>query len=597
MEAKKFNLGDLLKKLKIGEIQLPDFQRDWIWDDEKIKSLLESVIRNFPINSIMLLECNADNMNFACRTIEGVDKASAKPQYLILDGQQRLTSLYGALFSENPVTINKNKSKKSYFYYVNMAKAIKAVENSSDVEDMIISVPSNKKLKSKGKNWDLSTPEKEFAENMFPLNKIFSGTLDWIFSYAAYYSNDECKKNFSKKFHDEVIKKICAYEIATIELEKDTSLSAVCKIFEKVNIGGEKLGIFDLLTSIFAAEVDANGEPIKLRKDWEKIQEDFKALNLNVLAAVDCLEFITALTLLVNYRNGRGKNSVSCSGDDILKLKYADYLLYKDDVIDGFIEAGKFLEEEGITIIKYLPYKPQLIPLATLFAQLKSEGKNIEYARKKIRQWYWWGVFSESYRDASRTRCAKDFADVMKWILKREEPTIFKKTDIIASKLLKKLTGTSAVYKGIVSIIFKNGAEDFLVGRNMGKSADYAESIEIHHIFPKKYCEAQNFPKEKYDNIANKTLILKNTNRKIGDNPPSVYLEKIQKQAKLSDAELEDILEKHFIDAELCRADKFDTFIVDRAKKIFDAVEKLTGREISGRDSTDIKKIFGTSLK
>lgn len=139
----------------------------------------------------------------------------------------------------------------------------------------------------------------------------------------------------------------------------------------------------------------------------------------------------------------------------------------------------------------------------------------------------------------------------------------------------------SAIYKGLIALIFQHGARDFIMGSNV----NFAESVEVHHIFPKKYCEAQGFPKSKYDSIANKTLILKGTNRIIGGDPPSFYLGTIERKTGLSSTEVDAILERHFIDAALCRADNFDAFFADRANKIFDAIENLTGRTVVGRDS------------
>lgn len=582
MDAKKLNIEDLLRKIKDGAIQLPDFQRKWIWSDEQIKSLLESVIRGFPINSILLLECDADNLKFAHRPIEGADKSEVAPRYLILDGQQRLTSLFGALFSEQPVNIA--KGGKKFFYYVNMAAAIDSVKNSSDVDDMIISVPPSRKLKAKGVNWDLSTPEKEYAAGMFPLNIIFD-SRKWIRAYGKFHDNDSAE-DFADDFAAKIIDKVCSYDVVAIELEKDTALGAVCKIFDKVNSGGEKLGVFDLLTAIFAAHVDENGEPIQLRADWERVQADFDDKGLEILTEVDRSDFITALTLLVSYENFRkDKTPVSCDGKDILKLSYSDYVSHKSAVIDGFVEAGKFLDVEGIKTKKYLPYKSQLVPMAAIFAQLKATGKDNAAARKKIRQWYWCCVFSESYKDGQGSRYVKDIVQVMRWIEKREEPEIIRKTQIVAGRLLGVSSIRSAAYKGMISLILKNGATDFLAGKSMSSEVSFAESVEVHHIFPKKYCEAHGFPKAKYDSIANKTLILKGTNKFIGGDPPSIYLGKIDRQPGLSSAEVDEILERHFIDAALCRADKFDAFISDRANKIFDTIEQLTGRTVVGRDN------------
>ena len=595
MDAKKFNLGDLMRKIKSGEVQLPDFQRSWIWSDEQIKSLLESVIRGFPINSILLLECNPADMKFSCRTISGVESVTEKPQQLILDGQQRLTSLFGALFSDKPVKFQKGKDK---FYYVDMAKAIDSVKNFETKDDIIISVNDNKKLKAKGTNWDLSTDEKEFAAGMFPLNKIFDGTLfNWILSYTNHYANDADKQTLATEFNA-LVQKIARYEIVEVILERNTPLESVCKIFENVNRGGERLGVFDLLTAIFAMHVDENGNPIELGKDWDKVRDVFKDSDLNILEAVDKSDFITAVTLLVSYRNRSAKKPVSCKGEDILKLAHTDYLEYRNAVAEGFVEAAKFLAEDDnkITTKKYLPYAPQLIPMAVIFAELKLSGKANAASRKKIRQWYWCGVFGESYKDGHLARFAKDIVQVMKWIDKREFPEILRKTQIGALRLMSVKKLQSAAYKGMFAIIFQHGARDFLAGRNMGSSANFAESIDGHHIFPKKYCDAKKIPKERYDNIANKTPLLSKTNNIVGAKAPSVYLTDIKQKTGLSEADVDDFLESHFADAELCRADRFDEFIVDRAKKILDAVEKITDREIVGRDSPEIIKIFGTSL-
>ena len=401
------------------------------------------------------------------------------------------------------------------------------------------------------------------------------------------------------KFNDLVIKSVSHYEIISVELEKSTSLERVCRIFEKVNIGVVKLDVFDLLTAVFAAHKTDDGKNIALRKELDEIKNDFEENNLKILSAIERADFITAMTLLVTYNNSRTdkKTSVSCKSEDILKLSYRDYLDNKAAVTAGFVEAAKFLVEEGITTKKYLPYKTQLIPMAAIFARVNALGKNNVATLKKIRRWYWSSVFSEAYRDGHLNRFVKDIVQVMDWIVHDKEPEIVEKVHINAWTLLKAKSIQSAIYKGLIAIIFRHGAKDFMAGTDMAASANYAESIEIHHIFPKKYCEVQRFPKERYDNVANRTPIMKKTNKILGDNPPSFYLEEIERKINLSSAELDEILERHFIDAELCRANNFNAFLVDRAKKILDAVEERIGRPVSSRDSQEIKKVFGSSLQ
>ncbi len=103
-------LTDLMKAVDTGAAQLPDFQRGWVWDDDRIKALILSVIHNFPVGAAMFLEYGNESIHFKHKPIKGSDAAPGiEPDKLILDGQQRLTSLYNALYSKNP-SIQKRKN-------------------------------------------------------------------------------------------------------------------------------------------------------------------------------------------------------------------------------------------------------------------------------------------------------------------------------------------------------------------------------------------------------------------------------------------------------------------------------------------------------
>ena len=105
-DSTKTELSKLLNEMVEGKIQLPDFQRDWVWDDEHIRSLMVNIERSFPIGTLMLLETGGEaRRRFQERLIEGVTTANgAKPDRLILDGQQRLTSLTQVLKFTTPAT-------------------------------------------------------------------------------------------------------------------------------------------------------------------------------------------------------------------------------------------------------------------------------------------------------------------------------------------------------------------------------------------------------------------------------------------------------------------------------------------------------------
>ena len=111
-DSTKENLSEILKKIVEGKLQLPDFQRGWVWDDAHIKSLLVSIARSFPVGAVMLLETGGD-VKFQVRPIENVEltKKDIEPEELILDGQQRLTSLTQVLKLDKPVKTFDEKGK------------------------------------------------------------------------------------------------------------------------------------------------------------------------------------------------------------------------------------------------------------------------------------------------------------------------------------------------------------------------------------------------------------------------------------------------------------------------------------------------------
>ena len=136
-------LTDTLKSVGSGSTQLPDFQRDWLWDDERVKRLLVSVLQSYPIGAIMLLQSGNPNINFLPRFIESVNLPnSITPDRLILDGQQRLTSLYQSLFTDKPVITKDGRGQKiSRWYYLDLRKCI---DPDSDKDEAVISVPEDK---------------------------------------------------------------------------------------------------------------------------------------------------------------------------------------------------------------------------------------------------------------------------------------------------------------------------------------------------------------------------------------------------------------------------------------------------------------------
>lgn len=590
MQTNDRQITELMKSIHEGKAQLPDFQRGWVWDDHRIKALIASITNNYPVGAAMFLEYGNENIRFKYRTIEGVDVQNVKPDELILDGQQRLTSIYSSLFSEKPVHTRTDKGKDILrYYYIDIEKAL---DSSVDRIEAIVSVPENRMITTNfGKDikLDLSTPEKEFEQKMFPLNVIldYIKKEDWQNKYYAYYGYEPTIIQQFTQFNSKLVVPTMQYKMPVILLGKETPKEAVCQVFENVNTGGVSLTVFELITAIFAMD------DFELRKDWEERKN--KYFSGDILSVVSATDFLMACTLLSTYKKG---GTVSCKKKDVLELSLDEYKKYADDLSKGFVEAEKILQEERIFVSRDLPYSTQLIPLAVL-CTLLADGNKIKITNIKnmIKQWYWCGVFGELYGSANETRYVNDIVGVMAWI---DDDSNVPKTVSDAyfnpTRLLTLQSRQSAAYKGIMALVLKNHCKDFISGKEMDFAVYKSEYIDIHHVFPRDYCEKQNYPKVKWNSIVNKTPITYSTNREIGGVAPSKYLSKIETKGQVTTDVLDGYIESHFLNVAYCRNDDFDGFIVDRAKSLLNIIETAMGKTISGRDSEDVVNAFGAEL-
>ena len=191
-------LTSLLSDVETGRIQLPEFQRGWVWDDYRIRAILASISRGFPVGAIMMLRSGGD-VRFKGRLVEGVGgQATSELEQFLLDGQQRLTSLYQALKYSDPV---KTRDGRKHWYYVDMMKAL---DDAADREEAIVSVPENKRVtRDFGRETilDLSTPELEYANHMMPTERLMDWA-DWIDDYREYWGRQGTPSRQSQDIHE-----------------------------------------------------------------------------------------------------------------------------------------------------------------------------------------------------------------------------------------------------------------------------------------------------------------------------------------------------------------------------------------------------------
>lgn len=586
-DSTKTELSKLLEEVILGKIQLPDFQRGWVWDDEHIRSLLVSIGRSFPIGAIMLLE-NGGEAHFQVRPIEGVALPQGKePDRLILDGQQRLTSLTQVLKLPATVTTRDEKKREiKRYYYFDMNKAL---AGPSTLEEAVIAVGEDRILREnfgRDVTLDLSTSEKEYESFHFPCNQILISD-EWEYGLNLAYP-----ERFTQymQFRKEILNAFRSYQVPVIELKKETTKEAVCLVFEKVNTGGVQLTVFELATATYAAD------GFNLRGDWfggagvkgRHAQFAEKPL-LKSIAATD---FLQGISLLHTYerqqqdlragKTGREVTPVSAKREHILAVPLEAFKKWADRLTQGFMEAEQFLRHLGFHHPNFLPYRAQLVPLAATLTHIGDRWLEPQI-QDKLSRWYWSGVFGELYGAASETRIALDLPQLLAWI---NEPAATLPATIIAAgfqpgRLDTMRTRTSAAYRGLYVLLQQQGARDFFWKARMLDLDRNEKGIDIHHIFPRKWCEDQKIPARIFDSIINKTAISYKANRKIGGKAPSLYLEQLEsdKAVQLDQAGMDAILRTHSIDPALLRADDFNAFLPARKAALLILIERAMGKE------------------
>jgi len=584
-DSTKTPLQELLASADSGRLQLPDFQRGWVWDDDRIRSLLASVSVSFPIGAVMLLETGGEHVRFKPRPLQGTHARlrEVAPEKLILDGQQRLTSLYQALMSAEAVETKDAKGKPiRRWFYLDMKKA---VTNDDDREDAVLSVPEDRQVKAFGSaiTLDVTTPEREYAADLFPVNRIFQ-SAEWRQAYNKHWNYAPEKIQLYDAFEREVIKRFEQYHLPVIELKKQTPKEAVCLVFERVNTGGVALNVFELLTASFAAD------DFQLREDWNAREQRLKAQH-PVLRGLQSDDFLQAISLLVTQTRRRealaaGTTTdhapgISCKRKDILTLEVGDWQQWANRVEAGFLRAARFLYGQKIFKARDLPYRTQLVPLAAIFVDLDREG-DTEGARQKIARWYWCGVLGELYGGAIESRFARDLPEVVAMVRgEATEPITIQESSFQPNRLLNLRTRNSAAYKGIYALLMRDGGRDFRTGEPIEAQTFFDDKVDIHHIFPEKWCKAAKIEPGIYNSIINKTALAARTNRQIGGRAPSKYLSAIEKAAGVGTERMDEILRSHCIAPEHLRADRFWEFYGARAEALLQRIEAATGKTIT----------------
>ncbi|MCV7221017.1 DUF262 domain-containing protein [Mycolicibacterium elephantis] len=576
-QTPKYELKNLLIWTTSGKVQLPDFQRGYKWEDERIRQLLVTILRGHPLGVVMMLEADNTNVRFKPRPIEGVKVDTDALEWLLLDGQQRLTSLTQALTGTGIVATKDARGKfLERRYYLEIAKAL---EGDESIDEAVRSIPGDGVVRSNfGKDIDLnlSNEDLERKHGYFPLRLLYD-------PYAA--------TTWLSKLSDiavmpqmiaEVLNPAGSYSIPAIVLDDSTSKAAVATVFEKVNIGGLPLNVFELLTATYAGDIDyynAHGDDFRLNDDWTGTKESLKAYS--VLAGLENTDFLQTVSLLASLH---GPGATTARKEDILNLKLSDYLKWAPLVREALVWSAGFLDSLHIHVAGDLPYPKQLVPLTAIKVILGNDA-DVHGVHRKLQQWFWCGVLGELYGGAIESRFARDVEQVPKWAAVDDssvpQPKTVEDANFFESRLHSMRTRNSAAYKGVYALLMAKDTRDWMFNQPFDKAAFLAMQVDIHHIFPKAWCAKNGIDDDRRESIVNKTPMAKKTNIRLSGNAPSHYIKGLESTVGIPADELDQIVANHQIDVSALRADDFDSFFAARREALSHLIEQAMGKQVA----------------
>lgn len=593
-------LQKVLEDIKDGVLQLPDFQREWKWDDQRIRELIATVTLDYPLGVVMTLETGGDKP-FRPRALTGAEAGrSITPALLLLDGQQRLTSLFQALHLDQPVrTIDERGRELERWYYVDIPKAI---GTSTDRDEAIVSAPKDRVLRSnfaRTVDLDLRTRTLECEARHFPLSIVFDS--DKVTAWQReFVLMDDANWGLWAQFEQRILHNIRSFQIPMIKLAASTTKDAVCSVFERVNTGGVPLNVFELLTATYAGDSEyerINGDYYRLPDAWQDIKKGlatsypvFGRIEQGVEDGLSSSDFLQAVTLVTTWERKLVKHTaaVSCKRRDLLNLPLGDFIRVAPRVAAAFEWVGEFLTDQLIVRQTDLPYRTQLVPMAAVRAILE-ERTDDPTIRDLITRWYWCGVLGEMYGGSTESRFTRDVEQLVARAQGRPEvvPDTIVEAAFLADRLDTLTTRNSAAYKGIFALLVKQGAVDWYHSEGpLTAGALLQHSVGIRQVFPKSWL-ARHLPNDGRGNsIVNKTPLSYRASKSLVGSP-SGYLQVLAREAGTRPEWFDDVVATHVMDPATLHRDDFDAFYADRSARLVELVNEAMGKRTVFRDKSD----------
>lgn len=565
------DLSELLVEIHQGKSVLPDFQRDFVWEPGAVVELIVSMMQSYPAGSLLRVRNSKDE--FKTRSFAGAPNGVGKPVYLVLDGQQRLTSLYQAFYGTG-----------AHAFFLNL----QGVMDGQELDEAVFS----EKRKSKAFKL-VSDPAQQAKNLLLPLERLFGGQTvsDWIADAAEARSGDS-KESFKQEqkslqaLVNTYVKPVQIYRFPVVTLSDETDAAAICTIFETLNRTGIKLSPFELLTARFYPK----GK--NLRDMWAEAQENAPLIKEFY---VDPYSVLQSTTLRVHDA------APTCKRSDLMSLSDDHIDAHWSPVVKGIADGLELLQSEcGVLSSRWLPYSTILVALGAVLAKTPFDNTPDSAARrKKLVRWFWCSALSQRYESGANSRVAEDYTALSQWLAGGEEPTYVSGFGFSTQILDDTTPRQRALYSALMCLIVrsdaglnKHAARDFNTGKAITPALLAATGIDDHHVFPDAYLRDKfGLKGDAVNLILNRTLIDTTTNKKISKRAPSDYLGEVQAALAKVGTGIDALLSSHLIradkDAAIWKND-YQGFLAERSSLLVAAIKSGTGGKVFGKDGNEV---------
>ena len=579
----KASVGELVKAIHNGKYVIPYFQRGYEWEPSMVSDLFESILQDYYAGLILFWELDADRAKKEVWDPVWGAKKGNNPTQAILDGQQRLASLYYAIY--NPQ--RKFPNRETYYrWFLNLDKCLNEEYEEAVYYRYSFHHHSMEELKARKDEWvkEGVVPLAILSDPQYLISQHFA---DWLQRYVRIRrERGIIPETVTALQVSNLIQGIINYEFINTTLSKERDIHDICNIFARINQKGMRLSTFDLMNAFLYPH------KISLRKRWEaldnkKLKEVDRNMNEYLLKLISLyIQGYCSSKYIYNLIPGAKTKKKTPSG----RMEEVELVRNKSEFVELWENACQYAEKAREIIMnvglhdfgaiksKFVPNTTIVPVLGAVLWECKKHEDRPDF-REALSKWYWSATLSGDYSGSSDTVMAQDFRDWQRWLnegTKIDRATRVDKNFIENELDLRKITRGSQ-YNAILCMLALNGAKDFYKDWPLAMGDFSDERINDHHIFPSKV-EGLNADKstefeECKDSILNRTLLLDETNKhKIGNKKPSVYLNEIMGEGVVAyREELEERMEAHFISSaalDCLFEDDFDGFITEREKTL-----------------------------